>query len=95
VLAPSAGKDAASPQDACKDLVGALSLAKRHYQFGITKLVLKGGQVTTANTSCVSCCVVLCRAVSCCVVLCRAVSCVVCRVSCVMCAQKKADGVIV
>jgi hypothetical protein len=55
VLAPSAGKDAASPQDACKDLVGALSLAKRHYQFGITKLFLKGGQVTTAHFLCVVC----------------------------------------
>ena len=49
MLAPSSGKDAPSPQDACKDLVGALSLAKRHYQFGITKLFLKGGQVTAAH----------------------------------------------
>ena len=61
VLAPSAGKDAASPQDACKDLVGALSLAKRHYQFGITKLFLKGGQVTASHLLCVVPCVVCAR----------------------------------
>jgi myosin heavy subunit len=50
VLAPSAGRDAASPQDSCKDLVAALSLNKRHYQFGVTKLFLKGGQVCLQAT---------------------------------------------
>lgn len=45
LLEPSAGADATEAQVATKSLVAALRLGDGQYQFGLTKLFLKGGLI--------------------------------------------------
>lgn len=45
LLEPSAGADATEAQAATKGLVAALKLGEGQYQFGLTKLFLKGGLI--------------------------------------------------
>lgn len=46
LLVPSAGAGASDAQTATKELVAALKLGEGQFQFGLTKLFLKGGEVT-------------------------------------------------
>jgi myosin heavy subunit len=46
LLVPSAGSGASDAQTATKELVAALKLGEGQFQFGLTKLFLKGGEVT-------------------------------------------------